>query len=64
MFLHSKLKEMLEIYGVNKGLIFISQRGRKYNKRTIQQIVKNAAREACSKRSKNKKEGNASYSET
>jgi len=38
---------MLEIYGVNKqGLVFISQRGRKYNKRTIQQIVKNAARKA------------------
>ena len=47
VFLHSKLKEMLEIYGVNKqGLVFISQRGRKYNKRTIQQIVKNAARKA------------------
>ena len=47
MFLHSKLKETLEIYGVNKqGLVFISQRGRKYNKRTIQQIVKNAARKA------------------
>ncbi len=38
---------MLEIYGVNKqGLVFISQRGRKYNKRTIQQIVENAARKA------------------
>ena len=47
VFLHSKLKEMLEIYGVNKqGLVFLSQRGRKYNKRTIQQIVKNAARKA------------------
>jgi len=45
VFLHSKLKEMLEIYGINKqGLVFILQRGRKYNKRTIQQIVKNAAR--------------------
>ena len=37
---------MLEIYSVNEGLVFISQRGRKYNKRTIQQIVKNAARKA------------------
>ncbi|RLI99552.1 MAG: integrase, partial [Candidatus Aenigmatarchaeota archaeon] len=47
VFLHSKLKEMLEIYGVNKqGLVFISQRGRKYNKRTIQQIVKNTAKKA------------------
>jgi len=44
VFLHSKLKEMLEIYGANKqGLVFISQRGGKYNERTIQQIVKNAA---------------------
>ncbi len=47
VLLHSKLKEMLEIYGVNKqGLVFISQRNRKYNKRTIQQIMKNAARKA------------------
>jgi len=46
VFIHSKLKEMLETYGVNKGLVFISQRGRKYNKRTIQQIVKNSARKA------------------
>ena len=47
VFLHSKLKEMLKIYGVNKqGLVFMSQMGRKYNKRTIQQIVKNAARKA------------------
>ena len=47
VFLHSKLKEMLEIYGVNKqGLVFISQRGRKYNKRIIQKIVKNVAKKA------------------
>ena len=46
MFLHSKLKEMLEIYGVNKGLVFYITRGEKYNKRTTQQIVKNAARKA------------------
>jgi len=38
---------MLEIYGANKqGLVFISQRGKKYNKRTIQQIVKSVARKA------------------
>jgi len=44
-FLHSKLKEILKIYGIDKqGLLFGSQRGRKYNKRTIQQIVKNAAK--------------------
>ena len=47
VFLHPKLKEMLEIYGISKqGLVFISQKGKKYNKRTIQQIVKNAARKA------------------
>jgi len=47
VFLHPKLKEMLEIYGANKqGLVFISQMGRKYNKRTIQQIVKIAASRA------------------
>ena len=53
----SKLREMLETYGVNKqGLVFISQRGRKYNERTIQQIV-------CSKKARIKKEGgHSSYS--
>jgi len=31
VFLYSKLKEMLEIYGVNKqGLVFISQMGKIY----------------------------------
>ena len=48
MFLHFKLKEIQEIYGVNKGLVFISQRGRKYNERTIQQI-------ACSRKAGTKK---------
>ncbi len=47
VFLHSRLKKMLEIYGISKqGLIFKSQRDKKYNKRTIQQIVKNAAKKA------------------
>jgi len=51
VFLHSKLKEMLEIFGVNKqGLVFISRRGRKYSRRTIQQIVKNAARKSRNKK--------------
>jgi site-specific recombinase XerD len=45
VFLHQKLKEMLEVCGVSKqGLVFRSQRGNKYNKRTIQQIVKNAGK--------------------
>lgn len=47
VFLHKKLGDILKIYGVNKeGLLFVSQRAGKYNKRTIQQIVKNAARKA------------------
>ena len=38
---------MLKIYGVDKeGLVLRSQRGRKYNKRTIQKIVKKAAEKA------------------
>ena len=45
VFLHRKLIEILEIYGMKKdGFIFISQRGGKYNKRTIQQIVKQASK--------------------
>ena len=51
VFLHAKLKEMLKIYGVDKeGLVFRSQRGRKYNKRTIQKIVKKAAEKAENKK--------------
>jgi site-specific recombinase XerD len=41
VFLHKKLIDVLKMYGINKeGLIFVSQRNGKYNKRTIQQIVK------------------------
>lgn len=44
VFFHTKLKEMLNIYGTRKeGPIFTSQIGGKYNKRTIQQIVKHAS---------------------
>jgi len=47
VFLHKKLKEFLLEYGIKKsGLVLISERGRMYNERTIQQIVKNAARKA------------------
>ena len=47
IFLHPKLKKMLEIYGISKqGLIFRSQRGKRYNERTIQEIVKNTAKKA------------------
>ena len=45
VFLHKKLTDMLKIYGINKeGPIFVSQRDEKYNKRTIQQIVKSASK--------------------
>jgi len=47
VFLHKKLKEFLLEYGIRKwGVVLISERGKKYNERTIQQIVKNAARRA------------------
>ncbi len=47
VFLHKKLKELLLEYGIRKsGLVLISERGKAYNERTIQQIVKNAARKA------------------
>jgi len=47
VFLHKKLKKMLMDYGIRKsGLVLISERGGKYNERTIQQIVKNTARKA------------------
>jgi len=47
IFLHKKLRELLAEYGIKKsGFVLISERGKKYNERTIQQIVKNAARKA------------------
>jgi len=47
VFLHRRLKKILMDYGIRKsGLILISERGKKYNERTIQQIVKNTARKA------------------
>ncbi len=47
IFLHEKLKELLREHGIRKsGLVLISERGKKYNERTIQQIVKNAAKKA------------------
>ncbi|MCS4541817.1 MAG: tyrosine-type recombinase/integrase [Euryarchaeota archaeon] len=45
VFLHKKLIDMLKMYGISKnGPIFVSQRDRKYNKRTIQQIIKSASK--------------------
>ncbi|MEA2054997.1 MAG: tyrosine-type recombinase/integrase [Candidatus Thermoplasmatota archaeon] len=47
VFFHPKLKEMLNVRGIKKeGIIFVSQRGGKYNKRTIQQIVNRSAKKA------------------
>ena len=47
VFLHKKLIDVLEMYGTKgEGPIFISQREGKYNKRTIQQIIKFASKKA------------------
>lgn len=47
VFLHKKLIETLSMLGMkDAGPIFISQRDGKYNKRTIQQIIKSASRKA------------------
>jgi site-specific recombinase XerD len=47
IFLHKRLIDTLRILGLqNKGPIFISQRDGKYNKRTIQQIIKSASKKA------------------
>ena len=43
IFLHEKLIEMLNFYKENKDLLFASNLNQKYNKRSIQEIVKNAA---------------------
>ena len=44
IFLHKKLIETLKIIGIKEtGPIFLSQREGKYNKRTIQQIVKSSS---------------------
>jgi len=47
VFLHEQIKQALSVFGIkDKGAIFTSQRGTKYNKRTIQQIVKNSSKKA------------------
>ncbi|UZE94306.1 MAG: tyrosine-type recombinase/integrase [Candidatus Pacearchaeota archaeon] len=44
VFLHDNLKKCLEVYGIkSEGLILISERNKKYDKRSIQQIVKKAS---------------------
>lgn len=46
VFLHPKLKMSLKAHDEVEGLVFLSQRERKYNKRTVEKIVGNAAAKA------------------
>ena len=47
VFLHEKILQIMEENGIKKeGLILMSERGSSYNERTIQEIVKAAARKA------------------
>ena len=47
VFLHDKLKSFIEYFNLRKdSLVFVSNFGKKYDKRTIQMIVKNAAKKA------------------
>ena len=46
IFLHQKLIDMLNLSGIKEGIIFLSGRGQKYNKRSVQMIIKNASKKA------------------
>ena len=47
IFLHPKLKEALEEYGIkNYGFVSKSDRGKKYSPKIIQEIVKKASKKA------------------
>ena len=47
IFLHEKLKNFIEYFSIKKeGFAFLSNLGKKYDKRTVQMIVKNAAKRA------------------
>ena len=47
LFLHEKLKNFIVMLNLQKeGLIFLSNLGKKYDKRTVQVIVKNASKKA------------------
>ena len=47
VFLHKKLIDVLRMYGIKEECpIFVSQRNGKYNKRTIQQIIKFSSKKA------------------
>ena len=44
IFFHEKLKNFIEYFSLKKdGIVFVSNHGKKYDKRTIQAIVRNAA---------------------
>ncbi len=47
IFLHDKLKKFIEYFNIKDGgFVFLSNLGKKYDKRTIQVIVRNAAKKA------------------
>lgn len=46
VFLHAKVKELLGIYGRGGSTILRSERNKKYDKRTIQQVIKSMAKKA------------------
>lgn len=47
VFFHEKLKSFVEYFNLKReGYVFLSNFGRKYDKRTVQTIVKNASRKA------------------
>ena len=47
VFFHEKLKSFIEYFNLKKeGYVFLSNFGKKYDKRTVQAIVKNASRKA------------------
>ncbi|MBI2653581.1 tyrosine-type recombinase/integrase [Candidatus Woesearchaeota archaeon] len=48
VFFHEKLKSFIEYFNLKKdGYVFLSNFGKKYDKRTVQTIVKKAARKAA-----------------
>lgn len=47
IFLHGKLKRFIEYFNIKKeGFVLLSNLGKRYNKRTIQMVVRNAAKKA------------------
>ncbi len=47
VFLHEKIKQLLDLHGhLSEGLVLISERGKKYDQRTIQLIVRHASQKA------------------